>query len=78
MINRVGLKTPRPFRDIANYEEKAKKIGYRGGERELFKTMEKRLKNESDEVKTELMYLEVFKAVKTMADSNNSVTHDVF
>ena len=77
MINRVGLKAPRPFIDIANYEEKAK-TGYRGGERELFKTMEERLKNASDEVKTELMYLEVFKAVKTMADSINSVTHDVF
>ena len=53
--------------------KKAETLGYRG-DREQFSKLERRIKNESEEVVNQLVYYKVFKDVKLLLDSKKSVT----
>ena len=68
---------PKPLRDARNYQEKARKFGYRG-EREIFHSMEAELLKLRPNVKDRLNYLEVFMAVMAMLDYKQSVLKDLF
>ena len=78
MLSRVGKKAPRPYRDVENYEDKAKKIGYRGGERDLFRRVELQIKETSEEVREAMLYNSIFDIVKAMADQTVTVKKNLF
>jgi hypothetical protein len=57
--------------------KKAETLGYRG-DREQFSKLERRIKNESEEVVNQLVYYKVFKDVKLLLDSKKSVTSETY
>ena len=67
----------RPKRNFENYKVKANVFGYKGN-REHFEKLEAELELKPDNLLLEMVYLKVFKSVKSVLDSKISVSRELF
>ena len=77
MILTVFRSEPRPKRNPKKYEKKANLFGHRG-DRHHFDKVGADLERQPQNVIEELFYFDVFKCVKSILDSKQSVTNELY